>query len=64
MKLLTFIFSIVLTNWMMIEDPKPVTTVIIEQSHLDSLESLISDIQKSNRITLPIAIKCNAEHKR
>ena len=48
---------------MMIEDPKPVTTVIVEQSHLDSLESLISDIQKSNRITLPIAIKCNAEHK-
>jgi hypothetical protein len=64
MKLLTFIFLIVLTNWMMIEDPKPVTTVIVEQSHLDSLESLISDIQKSNRITLPIAIKCNAEHKR
>lgn len=63
MKLLTFIFLIVLTNWMMIEDPKPVTTVIVEQSHLDSLESLISDIQKSNRITLPIAIKCNAEHK-
>ena len=63
MKLLTFIFSIVLTNWMMIEDPKPVTTVIVEQSHLDSLESLISDIQKSNRITLPIAIKCNSKHK-
>ena len=63
MKLLTFIFLIVLTNWMMIEDPKPVTTVIVEQSHLDSLESLISDIQKSNRITLPIAIKCNSKHK-